>query len=173
VNKDLPDPAGLLGALANPARLRLLADVADAGENGCTMDGLPRGNMTAKQVRDHVSRLVQVGLVEPGGAGFVARLDRLHQAHDALTSGDDPEVTTFFRKGRLVELPRSPVRRRAVLTQIAQLFEHGRTYSEAQVNAILWEVHDDHAALRRNMVDFGILERDRRGMQYRLGRPDE
>ena len=166
----LPDPAGLLGALANPARLRLLADVADAGENGCTMEDLPRRDLTAREVRDHISRLVQVGLVEPGGAGFVARLDRMHQAHAALTSGDDPEITTFFRQGRLVELPRSPVRRRAVLTQIAQLFEEGRAYSEAQVNAILNEVHDDYAALRRYMVDFGILERDRRGMQYRLRR---
>lgn len=168
----LPDPAGLLGALANPVRLRLLAEVAERGKDGCTMDELPRGELTAKQLRDHFSRLVQVGLLEPGGAGFVARLDRMHQARDALTSGDDPEITTFFKQGRLVELPRSPARRRAVLTQVAQLFEEGRTYSEAQVSAILSEVHDDYAALRRWMVDLGFLERDRRGMQYRLRRED-
>lgn len=166
----LPDPAGLLGALANPARLRLLAEVAEAGEDGCTIDALPRADLSARQLRDHISRLVQVGLIESGGAGIVARLDRMHQAREALTSGDDPEITTFFKQGRLVELPRSPLRRRAVLTQIAQRFEEGRSYSEAQVSALLHEVHDDHAALRRYMVDLGILERDRRGLQYRLRR---
>lgn len=170
MNDHLPDPAALLAALANPVRLRLLADIADAGDDGCAMNSLARDSLSARQLRDHISRLAQAGLIESGGSGITARLDRMHQAHDALTSGDDPEITTFFKQGRLVELPRSPVRRRAVLMQVAQLFEEGRAYSEAQVSAILFAIHDDHAALRRYMVDFGILERDRRGMQYRLRR---
>jgi hypothetical protein len=158
----LADPAGMLAALADPMRLRLLADIADAGAEGCNVDDLSREELTARELRDHVARLAQTGLVESGGRGVVARLDRMQQTSFALASGEDPEVAAYFdEEGKLSELPRASVTRR---------FEEGRTYSEAEVSALLYRVHYDYNGLRRHMLDFGILERDRRGMQYRLRR---
>lgn len=167
----LADPAGMLAALADPMRLRLLADIADAGAEGCNVDDLSRKELTAKQLREHVARLAQTGLVESGGRGVVARLDRMQQTSFALASGEDPEVAAYFdEEGKLSELPKASQTRRGVLTRIARCFEEGRTYSEAEVSALLYRVHYDYNGLRRHMLDFGILERDRRGMQYRLRR---
>lgn len=167
----LADPAGMLAALADPVRLRLLADIAEAGPEGCNIDDLSCKELTARELREHVARLAQAGLIESGGLGVVARLDRMHQVSDALGSGEDPEIAAYFDEdGKLSELPRASVTRRGVLNRIARCFDEGRTYSEAEVSALLYRVHYDYNGLRRHMLDFGILERDRRGMQYRLHR---
>ncbi len=46
--------------------------------------------------------------------------------------------------------------------------EPGRVYVESDGNGILGQVHDDYAALRRYLVDEGLLER-RDGFYWRTG----
>ena len=48
---------------------------------------------------------------------------------------------------------------RAACAFLAERFEPGRAYDEAQVNAILVDDAPDHATLRRLLVDHGYLER--------------
>ena len=55
-----------------------------------------------------------------------------------------------------------------VLDQICRVFEPGVRYREAEVNAILRSFHDDHAALRRYLVDEEFLER-RDAFYWRAG----
>ena len=55
-----------------------------------------------------------------------------------------------------------------VLDHLAQDFEPGRTYPEAEVNEILGGFHDDHAALRRYLVDEAFLAREG-GVYWRTG----
>jgi hypothetical protein len=43
---------------------------------------------------------------------------------------------------------------------LARLLPGDRSLSEAEVNAVLNQVHDDHAYLRRMLVDFGQLTRE-------------
>ena len=160
------DPAAMLAALAHPDRLRLLAAIADTGEDGCRVDELRSEGVQDKQLRRHLGRLLQVGLVASDGPLIVARLDRMQQDEDAPAA--DADISRFFRRGRLADMPRADDVRRRVLVEIARRFDAERTYSEPEVNAALREVHDDHAMLRRYMVDFGILERDVRGTTYRL-----
>jgi hypothetical protein len=75
--------------------------------------------------------------------------------HDAET------LRRFFSpEGRLHTMPTKHVKRRLVLDRIAQQFEPGRTYDEREVDAVLKEIHDDHAALRRYLVDDGLLTRE-------------
>jgi hypothetical protein len=76
-------------------------------------------------------------------------------------------VRALFSRGRLVEIPRAPELRLELLRFLAERFEPGRAYSEPEVNAALREVHDDHAALRRHLVDAGLLVRDAAGTSYR------
>lgn len=66
----------------------------------------------------------------------------------------------FSPEGRLHTIPRKHSRRLAVLDHLAQCFEPGRVYPEHEVDAILKGFHDDHAALRRHLVDDGFLTRD-------------
>jgi hypothetical protein len=46
-----------------------------------------------------------------------------------------------------------------VLEYLAGRFEPGRDYTEADVNAILGELHDDYVTVRRLLVDERLLER--------------
>ncbi|MCC7230284.1 MAG: DUF2087 domain-containing protein [Fimbriimonadaceae bacterium] len=61
-------------------------------------------------------------------------------------------------------------KRRIALEWIASHFEGGRSYREVEVNALLKELHafDDHAFLRRELVDRGYLMRNKDGTDYRL-----
>jgi DNA-binding transcriptional ArsR family regulator len=101
----------VLQALSDPARLRLLARIADAGEAGCALEaaaGDPRA------ARKQVARLSAAGLVEARGGTLVARLDRIRDAVDELAGEDDAaaggpaRVRALFSRGRLVEIPRAP-----------------------------------------------------------------
>jgi hypothetical protein len=158
----------VLQALSDPARLRLLARIADAGEAGCALEaaaGDPRA------ARKQVARLSAAGLVEARGGTLVARLDRIRDAVDELAGEDDAtagpaRVRALFSRGRLVEIPRAPELRLELLRHVAERFEPGRTYCEPEVNALLREVHDDHASLRRYLVDARLLARDDAGASY-------
>ena len=72
----------------------------------------------------------------------------------------------WFDDGRLVAIPVKRGKRLPVLNRLAQEFEVGVYYSEADVNATLREFHPDVAALRRYMVDEGILSRTVGGFSY-------
>lgn len=69
-------------------------------------------------------------------------------------------VQQFFDGGRLRSIPVKRTKRMAVLLVLVALFEPGRTYTEAEVSQILHEVDDDHAYLRRELVNAGYLTRD-------------
>ena len=77
-------------------------------------------------------------------------------------------VRTYLHGGRLTAMPRSGRKRQILLEQLAQRFEPGRRYREEQVNAVLGEVWDDVAALRRYLVEEGFLDRDG-GVYWRTG----
>jgi hypothetical protein len=84
----------------------------------------------------------------------------------------DPEkiMRTFMRDGRIVQMPAKPSRRRVLLEYIASAFEPGVRYPEREVDAILRSFYDDHAALRRYLIDEQLLSRDQ-GIYWRSGGP--
>lgn len=61
--------------------------------------------------------------------------------------------------GRLHTIPSKHSKLLVVLDHLAQSFEPGRVYPEAEVNEILQRFHPDHAALRRYLVDEEFLTR--------------
>lgn len=79
-------------------------------------------------------------------------------------------LATYLKDGRLHVMPRATRRRTIVLEHIAQRFEPGRRYPEVEVNLSLREVWDDVAALRRYLVDAGLLDRAN-GEYWRIGGP--
>jgi hypothetical protein len=70
--------------------------------------------------------------------------------------------------GRLHTMPTKRSKRLVVLDHIAQSFELGQTYPEADVNEILSRFHPDFAALRRYLVDEQFLTREA-GSYWRTG----
>ena len=57
-------------------------------------------------------------------------------------------------------------KRIAVLNRIAQSFAEGTRYSEKEVNELISRFHDDTAAIRRYMIEYGILERDNKSFYW-------
>lgn len=95
----------------------------------------------------------------------VGRRLRLPEYADAATRA---LFRAFVRDGRLVTLPAKSFRRVQLLDHVAQLFEPGLRYPEPLVTKILLAVYDDHATLRRALVDHGFLSRAQ-GVYWRSG----
>lgn len=53
-----------------------------------------------------------------------------------------------------------------ILTKLCELFEPERTYTEAEVNAILKEVYDDYVTLRRYLIEYRFFQRNKDGSAY-------
>jgi hypothetical protein len=85
---------------------------------------------------------------------------------DALTA--DPKLKVFVRHGRIDALPAKMSRRREMMDVVAQAFEPGVRYPEPVVDDFLRKLHDDHAALRRYLVDEEFLARSG-GEYWRIG----
>jgi hypothetical protein len=85
-----------------------------------------------------------------------------------VTVPHDAVLRTFMRDGRITTLPARRSRRLILLDYVAQLFDVGVRYSEADVNRKLRTLHDDYAALRRYLVDEGFLSREH-GEYWRSG----
>ena len=80
--------------------------------------------------------------------------------HESSAQSDNPVLDRFVQDGRLVIMPTRRSKLLVVLHHLAQAFEPGRSYAETEVNAVLQGFHDDHAALRRYLVDEGFLSRE-------------
>ena len=55
-----------------------------------------------------------------------------------------------------------------MLDHLAQSFDPGQTYTEAEVNHVLNDFHPDHAALRRYLVENDFMTR-KEGHYWRSG----
>jgi hypothetical protein len=76
------------------------------------------------------------------------------------TPEDEQVLRRFFSAdGRLLDMPTKHVKRLVVLDHVAQRFEPGRRYGWREVDETLKAVYDDHAALRRYLVEEGFLSR--------------
>jgi hypothetical protein len=84
-------------------------------------------------------------------------------------SAEEADVLSRFISGtRLVEIPASRSKRVVVLERLAQEFEPGVRYEEPEVNLTLQLWHPDYAALRRYLVDEGLMTRAD-GVYWRTG----
>ncbi|MDQ0379116.1 DUF2087 domain-containing protein [Amycolatopsis thermophila] len=156
----MPSPEALVSALADPDRLLLFARICTAP------DGLlPDAD---RQSAKHVKRLVAAGLVTMSDNRYrvVPEVFR-----EALAKPPADPLEALFSRGRLVAIPRPGKLRRALLAHLAEKFEPGRLYTERDVREKLAALHDDHATLRRYLVDEGLLQRSNDGGTY--GRPAE
>ncbi|MEA4921159.1 MAG: DUF2087 domain-containing protein [Clostridiaceae bacterium] len=72
------------------------------------------------------------------------------------------------KEGKIVQLPQKKKMRYAVLEYLAGKFQLNRDYTEKEVNNICtdWHTFGDYFILRRELVDFGLLNRERDGSRY-------
>lgn len=169
----------MLGLIADPDRLRVFSALA----LGATTTGDIR-QMTGLDVRTiekSLARLVAGELVAREDSGIV-RLHtedllglarRLGQRRNVQAEFDEDVpgavvLSRFIRSGRLTAIPIQRSKRLIVLDYLVQDFEPGRRYAESEVNGLLGRYYDDFAALRRYMVDEGLMKREA-GVYWRTG----
>lgn len=179
VRERLPDAASLVGLLADDDRRLASAALILGADSIATV--ADQTGLSIAAAGAAIARLVSGGLVEQGSDGALHLIGALfaHAAREAAQAqpaapGHDgpPEIAKvlniYVREGKLVQIPTSRTKRLVVLDMLAQEFEPGRHYTESMVNLILAKWHPDTAALRRYMVDEGIMDREA-GEYWRSG----
>jgi hypothetical protein len=68
--------------------------------------------------------------------------------------------------GTLKNLPAQAAKLQMILEFLIYCFRYGSNYTEKEVNTILIYFHPDTAALRRYLVEAGLLRRERDGSRY-------
>jgi hypothetical protein len=170
------DAISLLKVVLDENRLAILGLLA---LRPCTMPELVDA-LLAKRIppAKHVAQLVEVGLlVQEDGERYalnVAQLQRWKRelfARPAMPkpeSSDEQVLATFVRGGRMWQYPAQPAKRLVLLRWMATHFEPGRNYTEREVNELLAGHSEDHATLRRYLVDHNLLMRHE-GIYRRVG----
>jgi len=128
-------------ALSDAGRLRLYARICAVPE------GVAFPDLGGKQNLKDLARLVSAGLV-------VAREGGYHAVMDAFRNlSDEPGQ-------KIASIPRKPAVRLRLLQEIVGRLEPERVYPETELRDILVEFSPDHAALRRYLVEGGLISRD-------------
>lgn len=175
-----PHPGRLLATLGQAQRLQVFAAVVLHG--GDTDAVAHAAGLTRSATTKALAALAAVGLVAGAGGAWAACPEALTEA--ARTAAGMREVLQpedlgatpvqaavlrgFVVDGRLQRMPAQHSKRLVVLDFLAQRFEPGVRYREAEVNDRLLAFHSDFATLRRALVDEGFLER-RDGAYWRAG----
>ncbi|HXF63217.1 MAG TPA: DUF2087 domain-containing protein [Caldilineaceae bacterium] len=167
---EMPSAEELARLLLDEDRLLILGMAA---RQPCSAEdfGLALARRRSNLAR-HLAQLVEAGLLAAGGpAGqerYTLNVRRLQSLKAALfarpaapkpATPDEQVLATFVRDGRIIQYPAQPGKRLVVLRWLAEQFEPGRAYSEREVNDLLRNHSEDHATLRRYLVDHGFLQR--------------
>jgi ArsR family transcriptional regulator len=167
--------AGLFKALGHPVRLLILNLAKQKPRHGQELAEILRLNPAT--ISHHLKILAESGLLK-------SQKDQYYQVYSLQSSIleqtlaevvhlPQPEfesgvardayrnkvLRTFFKHGRLVQIPAQLKKRMIVLEKIGESFEPGREYPEMEVNHILLDFHDDVASLRRGMIEHNIMSR--------------
>jgi DNA-binding transcriptional ArsR family regulator len=173
-------------ALADGTRLKIVGLLAQEPRTVEQLSALL--NLQPSTVSHHLARLGEAGLVsaqaqsyynvyrlETGAVEEMARRLLAHETLPAIVA--DVDADAYDKKvlrdftgpdGRLKQLPLQRKKFEAVLRHVVKPFEVGVRYSEKRVNEILSQYHEDTAALRRGLVDTGMMMRDH-GVYWRVG----
>lgn len=139
-----------------------------------------RLGMKPSEVAHHLEVLAANGLAHREGNAYrldsqaLEKLSRrlLAKSHPPAPQyeGDEFTVKTLrafiARDGTLKGIPNQHKKLMVILEHLVKNFKPGVQYPESQVNQILRHFHEDTAALRRYMVDNGLLKREK-GIYWR------
>ncbi len=173
-----PAAGTIVGLLADPVRLKVVAALALGA--GTIEEVAAATGLSLRDVALSARRLSRAGLVRRDGHALALLTDCFGEAARAAAGkappaeplSDDPAedavLQAFLREGRLISVPAQQSKRRVVLDHLVRVFEPGVRYPEREVNALLRVWYPDVAALRRYLVDEGLLSREA-GVYWRSG----
>lgn len=135
-----------------------------------------RLGLPLREVMDHLGALQAAGFVHAEGERYrldstvVEQVSRrvLAQSRPAANPAlaglpqEDVRLLRGYvgRDGSLSLIPNQRKKMLAVLRYVQRAFQPGERYPEKQVNEMLSRYHEDTAALRRYLVDEGLVQRE-------------
>lgn len=182
-----------LKALADETRLKIIGllnqQPHNVGELAQALD------LTEPTISHHLAKLREVGLVNLYARGTTriyrlnpdtfrwlkrdfARIEEIYPAVRAekpptdwidaldLDDYDRKVMKDYFAGERLKAIPTREKKLMVILRWLATRFESDRKYTEPEVNAVIQQVHEDYARLRRELVEQGLLAREGGGGLY-------
>lgn len=158
--------------LSEPTVSHHLAKLRSAGLINLRTDGNQRFyQMNKNFYRSLVKRFADLENVQPAPeTNDISWMDQLPPEFDE-------EARMVLRNhtfnGRITKLPRKELKLLTVLEWVTLGFEPERIYTEKEVNEVIKQYHDDFASIRRDLIDFGFLRRERGGSQYWVTPQDE
>ncbi|HTP03025.1 MAG TPA: metalloregulator ArsR/SmtB family transcription factor [Anaerolineales bacterium] len=137
-------------------------------------------------VSHHLARLAEAGLVSAHTESYYnvysleehaleERTRRLLSRQDFAAAIAEMDLDGYDRKviadysrrdGSLKTIPAQRKKLEAVLRYVVRVFEPGKRYSEHKVNEMLSRFHADTATLRRELVGYGLMQREGGGGSY-------
>lgn len=176
---DMDRMATLLKALADATRLRILGALAERPHTG--RDLSDRLGLTPPTISHHLRKLEEVELIRtvPDAQRQWHHLntEALRVAQQAPTELSTEQESSDLRNDehrlrakvlrdfldgeRLKQIPAQRKKRVIVLQHLVERFDPTKVYSEPEVNDALRVAHEDVATLRRELVDYGFMHRER------------
>ncbi len=175
--KNLEARANFFKALGHPVRLLILNLLQMKPRHGEELAAIL--NLKPATISHHLSKLFEVGLLESEKDQYYQNYslieemlnptlaDMVHLPQTGLSAEVEEDayrkkvLKTFFKRGRLIQIPTQVKKQRIVLEKIVEEFEPNRAYPEREVNHILLDFHEDVATLRRSLISFKLMERER------------
>jgi len=171
-------------ALADSNRLKIVGLLAEKSYSVEELAELLK--LKPSTISHHLSRLAEAGLVRAHTQSYynVYQLDQSVLQEKARTMFTQRELSNVAaevdadaydkkvikdysrRDGSLKTLPSQRKKLEAILRYVVQAFDIGKHYSEKQVNEILARYNEDTATLRREMVGYGLMQREGGGGAY-------
>ncbi len=170
--------------LGHATRLQIVGLLANGERSVGDLAALLK--LTEPTVSHHLAMMKELGLLGVRAEGttriywldttFLERMskDIFSQANLANlveTNKEDASeqkiLQTFVEDNRIKEIPARRQKRFVVLKWLVNQFEPNVRYPEAEMNARLKQYHPDHAALRRYLVENGLMQREN-GFYWRI-----
>ena len=174
-----PEILSFVKAMASAERLRIVGVLARG--RGTQAEIAEQLHLPVRDVFNNLSYLVEVGVVNETNGVY----DLDEKAIESFARGqfegkrpsyevnqEQPEdirkvLKTFLNPdGSLKQIPPQGNKLIIVLNFIVDAFAYDTNYSEKEINTILRRFHVDTAALRRYLVDNGLMAREGDGTRY-------
>ena len=174
-HKNLEERAQLFKALGHPTRLLILNLLAVKPRHTEELAAILK--LQPATVSHHLSQLTAVGLLTAEKEQYYQMYDLVADAlrrslrelvtlsEPGLATAVSPDayrdkvLETFFRHGRLRQIPAQRKKRQVILEKLVEEFEFDQPYTELEVNRILVAFHDDVAMLRRELIASQLMTR--------------
>jgi hypothetical protein len=167
-------------ALSDADRLRIIGILTQRPST--TKEVAAELGLPFKDAMNHLAFMKYAGILrekddiyelDPEGLEALSRRQFAGKPREAYTPALDLDAekrkvlkSCLNPDGSIKQIPQQPTKLRVILDYIINVFTPSAVYTEKEVNLIIKRFNPDVSGLRRDLVDAGLLKRERDGSKY-------